>query len=195
MSKEKPEILELVKKVKEENDNESFCRLVELYKNVFYKESHKICFVEDFEQIKDILLVEACQEYNPELSLFVTFLTNKIRYYLLRKINSQNNKPKLEYREAIYDCDFLNADMIQENSLDHKRYDNDVVISFLKDKIEDFDERTQKIFELRYYNSLGWREVGKEVGLSGQRAMTIHNQAIQQIRDDIPNEYWSCIKS
>ena len=56
------------------------------------------------------------------------------------------------------------------------------------------DERVQRIFQLRYidpqYNKLTpWKNVSKELGMSIQGCINIHNSAIKVIRKELKNTY------
>jgi DNA-directed RNA polymerase specialized sigma subunit len=54
------------------------------------------------------------------------------------------------------------------------------------DKVNKLEEEEKRLFELRYSGGLSWREVGKEMGMSGQAALNFHNRLIKKIRKDIP---------
>ena len=56
------------------------------------------------------------------------------------------------------------------------------------------DERVQQIFHLRYidpqYNKLTpWKKVSKELNMSIQGCINIHNSAIKVIRKELKNNY------
>tara|TARA_R100000008_G_scaffold48325_1_gene28709 strand:- start:2913 stop:3515 length:603 start_codon:yes stop_codon:yes gene_type:complete len=119
---------------------------------------------------------------------FSTFLGNEAKWACLNQYNK--NKKYL-----ITDTD--ESRFTYENNLmeQEKPFVNEWTLDKIFNIIDHHpDERVQQIFHLRYidpqYNKLTpWKKVSKELNMSIQGCINIHNSAIKVIRKELKNNY------
>lgn len=189
MSKEKQHILDLINKIKLFGDNDAFIEINELYKNLCYNIAYSIYIYEDFEQDKNVVILESVKKYDPEKCAYGTYLANQIKYLCFKKRNELKVKPQL-YASGLL-IDQLDNNQSQEFLYDKNiefniDYEHDDNIKLVIDKVNSLNEDDRKLFYLRYNDGLSWRDVGKQMGMSGQAALNWHSKLIKQIRKDIP---------
>ena len=117
---------------------------------------------------------------------FSTFLGNEAKWICLNASNK--NKKYLEINDSSYDfeklkieCDKINEDFKETVLNDFKNH--------LKNQP---DKRINKIFSMRYSGNkklTPWRKISKEMKLSIQGCINIHNSALKTITKTIRSKY------
>jgi len=174
--------------------NEDFCldKLCNLHSNIYFKMIN--AFISDKNiSLKQELFAEckyqiyfAAKEFDfSKNTKFSTFLANKIKWACLN-INMKNR------RTSVF------SDVLSEitTSMENKVQDNQMT-SLMKQEIlekifvianKSSDKRISKIFTLRYIDGeknkvMPWKNVSKELNLSIQGCINIHNNFINSIKE------------
>ena len=134
---------------------------------------------------KDYIIYQAAKSFDPSRNVkYSTHLANNVRYACL---NSMKDKKEISVDSET--LDYLIDDTHKKN---HKNIENFYLnISYINNLISQLkDERTQKIFQLRYFNhkKLTWKQIGKKVKLSAQMAINLHNKAVKIIRTQLHSQ-------
>ena len=183
MSKEKPYILDLINKAKSA-DSTAFLELNELYKNLCYNIARSIYMYEDFELDKNAIMMESIRKYDPEKCIFGTYLANQIKFLCYKKRNELKVKPQLYPSGLLIDQldNNKSQEMLYDRNIEYCHdYETNEALTIILDKVNHLDNDDRKLFELRYNDGLSWREVGKEMGMSGQAALNWHSKLIKKI--------------
>lgn len=191
MSNENPHILDLIDKVKKNNDDAAFLELNEIYKNLCYKIALSIYMYEDFELDKNAIFMDAIRRYDPEKQIkFATFLGTQIKYHCFNLRNKLKTSPKIYASGIMVNSDFDNTNTEFLDFESYKKCEINDEYNFLHEKIQSLDEGEKKLIELRYFNpdKLGWRDIGKQLGMSGQAALNQCNRILKELRKDIPQQ-------
>ena len=114
---------------------------------------------------------------------FSTFLGNETRFMCLNLYNKNKKhiQPTIEQQAKCKNIACKPFDSF---------FKNEIITKAFKIINENGDERTQKIFKIRYLECDGnkltpWKKVGEQVGLSIQGVINVHNFFIQRIRKTI----------
>lgn len=183
--------LSLINKIKNDNDESSLLELIDrhsgIYTSMVDKFSRGASSLIDKNSImedKYYTIYSSALKFDPERSTkFSTYLANETKWKCLNLLNKiKKNKLSSINDDSNFiepSCDsFLNN--IQEEELleDFKRILN-----------EQKDERLKKIIDMRYYMSNNkltpWKKIAKELNLSIQGCINIHNKFINNIRKQI----------
>ena len=123
----------------------------------------------------------SAMSYNPNKgSKFSTWLANQMRYFCLNTMNKNRLvATEDETMNAIVHADSLLSGA-GETSVEEK-------VDFIKNIIAQVkDRRVSKIFKIRYFNGnrkkTPWSNIAKEIGVSTQTAINLHNKAIKLIK-------------
>jgi len=135
----------------------------------------------DVLQQKEYMIYKSAMSYNSEKGAkFSTWLANQMRYLCL---NSMNKNRLIATEE-----EQINSIVNSKNFNNPQGQINlDVKIDFIKNLISQIkDKRVEKIFRIRYFNSnrkkTPWAKIAKELGVSTQTAINLHNKTIKLIK-------------
>ena len=171
----------LVKRVKEDNCNDSLKELVErhaaLCYNVCYRYSSMLIsrgvHFDDVLKDRDYIVYKSILSFNETKNTkFSTWLGNFTRYYCLNLINKKNHLC-LEDKELHCRIDKKALEEVNPAELKELR---DYVLNILSQLK---DARIRKVFELRYFSNKGkitWNKISNEMEISIQTAINLHER-------------------
>lgn len=180
--------LQLINKIIENQDGESLQILVDRHSGIYNKVAYQYRGVRGFDvqsmmDDKMFNIWRAAMDFNPEKKTkFSTYLGNAVRWKCLDTIKKSARTPHI--------------DTLPEKAEDlnpEPSYNPVLELIVGNEALEDFfillekeDEKTRKIFEIRYqidYNKLSpWRMVAAEVGMSIQGCIDRHNKVINKAK-------------
>lgn len=180
---------ELIKNIKEKNDEESLKALIgrhsplchSLYKKYSIPLNSSGVYMEDLTSQKDYIIYKSALSFDPDRkSKFSTWLYNQVRYQCLNCIN--DNKPYVKLEDLI-----LNK-LIDDNS--NVNYYQDKHNEDLNEYIYNIlnyisDKRIAKIFKLRYSEKnkkMPWSKIAKSLKISTQTAINLHNKTLKVLK-------------
>jgi hypothetical protein len=173
-------------------DNESLKELINRHSNLVIYMINSIMSDKDRifnkNQIldeKDFFIYKTALKFNDKNkkdAKFSTLLGNEVKWACLNTYNRKKDKPN----KQIEDIPDVSSEEDLINDVECK--DNLLLISKLINKIE--DKRAKRILELRYKIGLEnkvmpWRLISKDIGLSIQGCINLHNKTIEKIQNDI----------
>lgn len=185
--------LSLINKIKDNNDESSLLELINRHSGIyssmvekFTKNQYSPIDKGSIMDEKDYTIYSSALKFDPEKSTkFSTYLANETKWKCLNILNKiKKNKihsinDDLNFIEPSCDS-FLNELQKEEIFKDFKNTLN-----------EEKDERLKKIIDMRYYMSNNkltpWKKIAKELNLSIQGCINIHNKFINNIRKQIHN--------
>ena len=174
----------------EKDDNESLKELIRRHSNlvidmansIMRDPNHSLNKKQIVEE-KDFFIYKTALKFkNDKGAKFSTYLGNEIKWACINIYNRKKNKPKLKIEE-------IGSIHSEENIIANIEEDDDRMrIQEIIDKIE--DNRAKRILELRYQIGLKnkvmpWRLISKDIGLSIQGCINLHNKTIEQIQNNI----------
>lgn len=177
---------ELAEKVKSEYCSDSLTELISRHTGLCVSMAHKYfnnrnttgVHINDFDLEKNWIVYDAAKEFDPSRNVkFSTFLANKVRYFCLNKIKSNNLVPLTDETLDAMANQYSEEDL----HLEELEYVWDIL-----DQIK--DKRVKTIFKYRYgqdKDTRDWATIGKKLGMSHQGVIDIHNKAISFIRNKI----------
>lgn len=181
--------LELINKVKIENDSKALKEL-ELKHSGIYNEivkkyyPHLLNFgLNPYDILSDKLFVlyKSVLSFNPDKNVkFSTWLGNQTRYYCLNCLNKKDPAILMEEKDLISAIEKKQKLSIN-NSMKMKEK-NDLIF-FLLNKIK--DKRIYRIFKLRYYKNMPWNKIGKQLKISTQTAINLHEKGKKLIKNKL----------
>jgi len=135
----------------------------------------------DILQQKEYVIYKSAMSYNPDKgSKFSTWLANQMRYFCLNSMNKN--------RLVATEDESMNA-IVNSNPLSNQNQNTltEEKVDFVKNIIAQVkDKRVIKIFKIRYFNGerkkTPWAEIAKEMGVSTQTAINLHNKTIKLIK-------------
>jgi len=178
---------ELVEAVQVESCSDSLSELIRRHTPLCYSVTQRYSYLfepngvrkDDVLDDKDFLIYKSALSYKPDKKTkFSTWLGNQVRYHCLNAIN----KNRLIATEE----DQINKAINEkgESGLKIQRGEDVVYIKNLLSQAKDL--RVLKIFEIRYFRpsdkKIPWSKVAKEVGISTQTAINLHNKTIKMLR-------------
>ena len=184
--------LSLINKIKKDSDNKCLEELIDRHSGIYvyivdkYTKSKyaNVCRSTILDD-KDYIIYKSALDYDPNRnSKFSTFLANQTKWKCLNTINESNNK-KCVSLDGLYSApskDKNSFELISEieafNIFDE---------CLKKDK----DKRVKKIIDMRYNTTntklVPWRKVSKELKLSIQGCINIHNKFINKVKNKFDN--------
>jgi RNA polymerase sigma factor (sigma-70 family) len=177
------EDIDLINKVKFENDNDALRELESRHTGIYneivkkyYK--HLIDFgvnANDVSSDKLFVLYKSIMSFDPSKNVkFSTWLGNQARYYCLNCINKKNNTLNMDQDNLI---SLLEKNQMKSNdNLSRIKEKSDQIFSILS-RIK--DDRIQKIFKLRYFQGAKptpWSKIGKKLKVSTQTVINLHEK-------------------
>jgi DNA-directed RNA polymerase sigma subunit (sigma70/sigma32) len=184
--------LSLINKIKDENDSQSLMELINRHSGIYMDMVNKTIsdscsFINknDILKDKDYSIYSAALKYKSDKNTkFPTYLANETRWKCLNIYNK--NKKMIEeplddqLKEKSSSEDFL-FDLQAKESLKN----------ILEIANKNTDPRVKKIIDMRYcfgYNRVcSWREIAKELNMSIQGCIDIHNKFINKVKQEIKN--------
>lgn len=148
--------------------------------------TYKAELIED----KNYYIYQAALKYDKGRNTkFSTYLGNETRWMCLNLYNKNKNKTMKEVGlDSLKSSDLSSQDSLKKISLNKELLDK--ILSIADNAV---DNRIGKIFEMRYLKSHGnkvtpWKDIGKELNLSIQGCINIHNKAIKKIKKQLEKE-------
>jgi RNA polymerase sigma factor (sigma-70 family) len=190
----------LVKKVKDSRCSEAIVALAERHVGIFnkvYKKYFKPLneagyAYKNFQDDINLIVFKACSSFKEDGgSKFSTWLCNHARYFCLNEINDKNKKNKIKLDLNYFFDD--KADSVLSEDLDATSHEKrikdeaDYVMNILS---EMKDKRIKKVFGMRYFSEtrkskLAWSEIGRQLGISTQTAINLHDKGAKMVRNKI----------
>jgi len=180
--------LSLINKIKEGNDNGCLSELIDRHSGIyvyivdkFTKNCHYSVNRDTILDEKDFTIYKSALDYDPTRnSKFSTYLANQTKWKCLNEINAAKNK-KTTTLEKVYHkpSEDESCPLLLE-----KLEALDLFNSLLN---QENDKRVKKIIDIRYNTTntrlVPWRKVAKELGLSIQGCINIHNKFIKKVKN------------
>ena len=181
--------LELTNGVKEKNCSDCLQELFDRHSaicvNVYSKYSRGLIknsvILNDIVEQKEYVIYRSAMSYDPSKgSKFSTWLANQMRYFCLNTMNKN--------RLVATEDEAMNAIVHSDSALLHgQEVSVEEKVDFIKNIIAQVkDRRVGKIFKIRYFNNnrkkTPWSNIAKEIGVSTQTAINLHNKAIKLIK-------------
>ena len=175
----------LVKRVKRKKCNKSLKELIDRHSPLCYDiykkysaamQSSGVCLSDIYGE-KDYIVYKSAVSFDPDKKTkFSTWLGNQVRYYCLNLING--NKHICVGDE--------NLDFYVDQKTEQDKRDIAGEIDYIFNLLSQLhDKRIQKIFKLRYFhgakNKMPWVKVAKELEVSTQTAINLHNKGVEII--------------
>ena len=190
MIPEQMDDLELIDEVRNSGDSLCFKEIVNRHSGIYLQMVHSYApretSIDNFYDLidsKDSHIYDAIQNYDENRNIkFSTYLGNHTRWLCL---NSSNKKRHLPIEEN-FDCAF-------ETQEPKEKADQDI-LSEIFNQLESFeDKRIEKIFRMRYLSErkklTPWRKIAKELDLSIQGCINIHNSAFKKLKKTYQKKY------
>jgi len=155
--------------------------------NYFVPVDSPYCDRRELIEDKKFYIYKALMKYDKTKGTkFSTHLGNEAKWLCLNIYNKNKNKLMLPSSDIQYDKELTenpHAKSIEQESL--KR-----VVEIIKDYP---DDRVNKIFTMRYIDGdknrvMPWKTISKELNMSIQGCINIHNQAIKNIQKKVTRE-------
>ena len=180
----------LIKNIKSFGCDESYRELCKRCENIFYRICHRYRVglqkvgldIQDIFDERDSIILTCAKNFKAgKKTKFSTYVGNYARYLCLTSINkrkrlvdpeSEDIKNFLENREQFTLHDSNESGLIENVA----HYFNGIL-----------NPRFKKVLELRYYTDkpMSWKEISKEMNISVQTAISIHNNAIKSLKNKI----------
>lgn len=155
--------------------------------NAFLRNCNNDSLKDDIVSEKALIIYNSALKYdNTKGTKFSTFLGNEAKWTCLNASNK--NKKFLELTDQNFDFQTLK----EEKETEKEDFKNQILNKFRKHLDIYPDKRVSKIFNMRYENVnklTPWRKISKEMDLSIQGCINIHNSALKTIAKKIKLEY------
>lgn len=185
---------QLINKIKKHHCSDSLQQLdhmhgglcVKIIKKYLPQLSNKNYNMEDILKDKIYVVYQTALSFNPKKKIkFSTWLGNQIRYYCLNLINKNKNDLYLTDENIKY--------IVEKKQLEQRGVEVDKVkTEYIFDLLHAMkDERIEKIFKLRYFDAnklKSWNDIGKELNISTQTAINIHEKTINFLNKKITSK-------
>ena len=182
----------LIEKVKKENDAGSLQILIERHSGIYLEMVNSVIpnnctFLDknDLIEDKNYSIYKAVLAYDPnKKAKFSTYLGNETRWKCL---NLFNRGIKYQYSDI---CDYKEDINFSENDKTKEISNNEILNKIFAIANNHSDKRIFKIFNLRYNIANGnklmsWKNIAKEVNVSIQGCINIHNKFLEEIKKDL----------
>jgi DNA-directed RNA polymerase specialized sigma subunit len=184
--------IDLIKKVKDNNDQNSLQTLIDRHSGIYLDMVNSVIpnnctFLDknDLIEDKNFSIYKAILAFNPDKKAkFSTYLGNETRWKCLNLFN-RGIKYKYEDIENYKDVSFFSENHKVKDICKNEILDK---IFYLAEKHS--DKRILKIMKLRYSIGDGnkpmpWRKISKQISISIQGCINIHNKFIEEIKKEI----------
>ena len=185
--------LTLINKIKDYHDEESLLELINRHSgiyhtmvNYFLSGNQNIGDKTALSEEKNLNIYSSALSYDPNRKTkFSTHLANQTKWKCLNIINKKKRN-----REVYLDDDKSFIEPSCESFLNQIKK-NEVFCVFKSCLKEEVDDRVKKIVDLRYNTDnnkvRAWRIIAKEMGMSIQGCINIHNKFIQKVKKKTQN--------
>jgi len=159
-----------------------------LHSRIYYKIIHQYFSKDDYLDKKNELIAEckyhiyfAAKEFDySKNTKFSSYLGNKARWLCLGFFNFQKKLSKFDEKEPEKTEFSLVLDLIKKEAFSQ----------IIKEIKSNKDSRVAKIFEMRYFNGdsnklTSWKIISKELHMSVQGCINIHNNFLKRIKGKI----------
>mgnify|MGYP003641510318 CR=1 FL=1 len=186
--------LSLINKIQQDNDGDCLEELIQRHSGIYvyivdkYTKNKNYVTNRDFIlDDKDYMIYQSALSFKPEKnSKFSTFLANQTKWKCLNIINNSKNKRTTSI-DKVYGR-AAEGDNSYEIVCKMEAFD-----CFEKMLAEEKDKRVKKIIDIRYNTTntklIPWRTVSKELNLSIQGCINIHNRFINKVKQQFDNNY------
>jgi len=187
------QLIELIKK----NSNAEACLQVLINRhsglcvdmiNHYCSRSHNQSTNEELIKDKDFQIYSSALKFDPNKgSKFSTYLGNEIKWKCLNIYNRSKSRKTIPVEENLINYfSYINQEPDETKS--HSVF-QDIINHAKSDK----DERVGRIFELRYVEGkhntvMPWKNISKQIGMSIQGCINIHDSALKKIKYKIRKE-------
>ena len=187
---------DLIKKIQETGDNDSYLELRERYQKAYYSMCHrylKSCKTigikeEDILDNMDYILFNSARTFDFSRKLkFSTWISNQARYFCLNSM--RRGKKVMDNFNSFIELNPTEAED-EVNSFEQEMYKNYEVpntdnvneVRYLFNSIA--DQQTTEIIRLRYQNhkKTSWGEISKRLKIHYDMCKTLHDNAIENFR-------------
>lgn len=182
--------LQLIGEIKNSGDSLCFKEIVNRHSGIYLQMVHSYApretAIDNFYDLidsKDSHIYDAVQNYDENRNIkFSTYLGNHTRWLCLNSSNKRRHLPM----EENFDCAF-------ETQEPKEKADQDILKDIFN-QLENFeDKRVEKIFRMRYLSQkkklTPWRKIAKELDLSIQGCINIHNSAFKKLKKTYQKKY------
>lgn len=187
--------IELVNNIKEQkHTEESLQELIDRHSGIYLNIVNSFLGNCGNQSLRDDIINDrALAIYNSALKYdvdrgtkFSTFLGNEAKWICLN--SSTKNKKYVEINDNTFSIEKIKC----ESGLSNIEFEEEVLRNFKEEVDKHPDKRIQKIFSMRYSGRrklTPWRKISKEMGLSIQGCINIHNSALKLISKNIRSKY------
>lgn len=184
--------LDLIQKIKENSDSESFIQLAKRVEKLFFNVCHKYSMplrnhgidINDILEAKDQIIYFCVQNFDPtRKSKFSTYVGNYARFLCLNSINAR------KFLSPSTDWEIFKK--IEQSQEDTSNIPNQESLSHLSVLVNQFsDSRISEIFKHRYLgeNKMIWKDVANKVGLSSQTVINLNKKGLSILRGKIKSK-------
>lgn len=182
--------IELIEEVRSNGDSLCFKEIVNRHSGIYLQMIHsyapKETSIDNFYDLldsKESHIYDAVQNFDETRNIkFSTYLGNCTRWLCL----NASNKKRFQPMEENFDCVF--------ETEEEKECANQDVLNEILLKLNEFDDkRVEKIFTMRYFGGrkklTPWRKIAKELDLSIQGCINIHNSAFKKLKKTYQKKY------
>lgn len=194
---------DLIRKIQETGDNDSYLELRARYENAYYSMCHrylKSCVLlgikeQDILENMDYVLFNSARTFDFSRKLkFSTWISNQARYFCLNSM--RRSKRNLDNFNLALNTSEINTD--EDNILEHELSklttdDNSDAVDHLKFILNEIkDEKAVTVIKLRYQNKrkTSWDTISKKIGISYESCKLLHDMTLSDLRKkmniDIP---------
>ena len=182
--------LDLIEEVRNSGDSSCFKEIVNRHSGIYLQMVHSYApretAIDNFYDLidsKDSHIYDAVKNYDEKRNIkFSTYLGNHTRWLCL---NSSNRKRHLPMEDN-FDSEF-------ETQEPKEKADQDVLNEIFSQLDSFEDKRVAKIFKMRYLNQkkklTPWRKIAKDLDLSIQGCINIHNSAFKKLKKTYQKKY------
>ena len=189
---EKMDDLSLIEKIRDCGDSSCFQEIVNRHSGIYLQMVHSyaprsiaIDNINDLIDSKESHIYDAVQNFDETRNIkFSTYLGNHTRWLCLNAANKKNHSPL----DDNFDCEFESSESVE-------KLENDTLNKVFKYIEESEDSRVVKIFKMRYISVDGkrkivpWRRIAKEINLSIQGCINIHNSTLKKLKKKFHTSY------
>ncbi|MBM3453590.1 MAG: sigma-70 family RNA polymerase sigma factor [Bacteroidetes bacterium] len=181
---------QLIEEVRLNGSSDCFKEIVNRHSGIYLQMVHSYApretAVDNFFDLlnsKESHIYDAIQSYDEKRNIkFSTYLGNCTRWLCL----NSSNKKRFQQMDENFDCIF--------ESTESKEKNENQILNEIFSSIESLeDKRVFKIFKMRYLNEkkklTPWRKIAKELDLSIQGCINIHNSAFKKLKKTYQKKY------
>lgn len=187
--------VQLISNIKSQIDTEdSLKTLIARHSGIFftmvkrYLKNEDLCVRDDVVNDKDLLIHNCVLKFDENKGTkFSTYLGNEARWSCINAAAKYRKNEK--FVELDENIDFHN--MSYEINEAQQKDEENILKNFLKTAETLPDPRIARIFNMRYQSAkkiTPWRKISKELGMSIQGCINIHNKALKTILKQTKNE-------